>query len=253
MGETSAAGPLIVLSMYLLSTYGSSPRSERVSGRPARAHTMTEDESVPPGTKQVIADAVRSALAAHGYANLTTSRVATECPKSEAFLFYHYDTKDELVAAFLESSTGWIAEELAKVEAESATAELLAVCDRLVPDPEDPESAGLAIGIMELLSHAPHNETLREPLRAHEVGVHETVTGIVREGVAAGEFRDVDPEATAALLVAAAEGSTGFGLALDRPETVEQVRERLQDYVRSEIVREGQSEGSGCASTGRSG
>lgn len=197
------------------------------------------DEPVPPGTKRVIADAVRSALAAHGYADLTTSKVAAECPKSEAFLFYHYDTKDELVAAFLESSTGWIEGELAGVEADSATAELLAVCDRLVPDPDDPEGAGVAIAIMELLSHAPYNDTLREPLRTHQVHVHDTVAGIVREGIAAGEFREVDPDATAAFVIAAAEGSTGSGLALDRPEAVAHVRERLRDYVSSRVVADG--------------
>jgi hypothetical protein len=77
------------------------------------------------------------------------------------------------------------------------------------------EDAGVHVAIMELLSHAPYNETLREPLLALESATLDLLTGIVREGVERGVFRGGDPRATATFLLAAADGSTGFHVALE--------------------------------------
>jgi hypothetical protein len=68
---------------------------------------------------------------------------------------------------------------------------------------------------MELLSHAPYNETLRGPLRELEGAALDALATIVRDGVEQGAFRPVDPDATAAFLLAAADGSTGFHVALE--------------------------------------
>jgi len=42
------------------------------------------------------------ALQEHGYADLTIKRIAEEYGKSTAAIHYHYDTKDDLLAAFLD-------------------------------------------------------------------------------------------------------------------------------------------------------
>lgn len=67
---------------------------------------------------------------------------------------------------------------------------------------------------MEVLSHAPHNETLREPLHALESAALRGLADVVRDGVDQNVFQGVDPEATAAFLLSAADGSTGFHVAL---------------------------------------
>ncbi len=168
---------------------------------------------ISPDARAEIADAVRDALAEHGYERLTTAKIAEHYAKSEAGLYYYYDTKDEMIAAFLEHTAGQLGEELAAIDG-GPEQQLRAACDHLFLSPDD-EDAGVHVAIMELLSHAPHNETLREPLLGLESATLELFAGIVRQGVDSGVFRDVDPRASAAFLLAAADGSTGFHVALE--------------------------------------
>jgi len=173
---------------------------------------MSDDIS--PETKAEIALAVRQALAEHGYERLTTAKIAAEYDKSEAGLYYYFDTKDEMIAAFLEQAAGQLGEELADLDVDDPEQRLRIACDHLFLSPGD-EGAGVHVAIMELLSHAPYNETLREPLLALESSTLDLLTEIVRDGVERGVFRPVDPRATAAFLLAAADGSTGFHVALE--------------------------------------
>ena len=170
-------------------------------------------DGVPPDAKAEIAEAVGAALAKHGYERLTTAKIAAEYDKSEAGLYYHYDSKDEMIAAFLDGAAPAQAAELAD-DGGNPEARLRAACERLFVVPGD-ERAGLHVAVMELLSHAPYNETLRDPLRELEGATLDALADIIREGVADGTLRDVDPDATAAFLLAAADGSTGFHVALE--------------------------------------
>lgn len=179
-------------------------------------------------TKADIALAVRQALAEHGYERLTTAKIAEKYDKSEAGLYYYYDTKDEMIAAFLEETAGSLGEQLATVDG-GPEQRLRQACAHLFVDPGE-EAAGVHVAIMELLSHAPYNETLREPLLALESATLDLLAGIVREGVEQGVFRDVDPRSTAAFLLAAADGSTGFYVALEMD-----VGENLHDGVAAYI------------------
>lgn len=172
---------------------------------------MSED--VPPDAQAEIALAVRNALAQHGYERLTTAKIAAELDMSESGLYYHYESKDEMIAAFLDHAAGQLGEMLVDTESDDPVANLRVACDHLFLSPADPD-AGLHVAIMELLSHAPYNETLREPLLELEWATLNVLEDIVREGVEQGVFREVDPEATAAFLLAAGDGSTGFHVAL---------------------------------------
>ena len=172
---------------------------------------MSDD--VPPDAQAEIALAVRNALAQHGYERLTTAKIAAELDMSESGLYYYYESKDEMIAAFLDHAAGQLGEMLADTGSDDHEANLRAACDHLFLSPEDPD-AGVHVAIMELLSHAPYNETLREPLLELEWATLNVLEDIVREGVEDGVFREVDPEATAAFLLAAADGSTGFHVAL---------------------------------------
>ena len=170
-------------------------------------------DGVPPDAKAEIAEAVGAALAKHGYERLTTAKIAAEYDKSEAGLYYHYDSKDEMIAAFLDGAAAAQAVELAD-DGGNPEARLRAACEHLFVTPGG-ERAGLHVAVMELLSHAPYNETLRDPLRELEGATLDALADIIREGVEDGTFREVDPDATAAFLLAAADGSTGSHVALE--------------------------------------
>jgi AcrR family transcriptional regulator len=192
-------------------------------------------EPVPPEAKAEIAEAVGAALADHGYERLTTAKIAAAYDKSEAALYYHYDSKDEMIAAFLELAADAQATELADTGGDPE-ARLRAACERLFVAPGD-ERAGLHVAVMELLSHAPHNETLRGPLRELEEATLDALADIVADGVETGVFRRIDPDATAAFLLAAADGATGFHVALEL-DVGEDLRTGWSAYVDS-LLAEG--------------
>ncbi|MFB6074898.1 MAG: TetR/AcrR family transcriptional regulator [Haloarculaceae archaeon] len=175
------------------------------------------DDSVPPEARAEIAGAVRRALAEYGYERVTTARIAAEYGKSEAGLYYYYDSKDEMIAAFLEHAAEERRASLAGIDPgdpDDPEAALRAACERLFRSPGE-EGASVHVAVMELLSHAPYNETLRGPLLELERATLDALTALVRAGVERGVFREVDPRAVAAFLLAAADGSTGFHVALE--------------------------------------
>ena len=194
------------------------------------------ENEVPEEARQEVARAVRRALAKHGYANLTTSQIAEETEKSEAFLFYHYDTKDDLVGAFLEDSVGWLDMrlKLTTEELEDPDDRLRALCDIMLALDSPRAMQGIHIAVMELLSHAPHKETLQEPLRVHQNYVRDRLAEEVRTGVEQGIYReDVDPEAVASFLQMTLDGSTGSVLSLRMEDVGRDIQEKIHSYIDS--------------------
>ena len=189
---------------------------------------------VPEEARKEVASAVRSALAKHGYADLTTSQIAEETEKSEAFLFYHYDTKDDLVSVFLEDSVGWldVRLKLTPEELETPDDRLRAMCDILLALDTIEMVQGIHVGIMELLANAPHNETLQEPLRRHQKYIRDRLADELRAGIEQGTYRkDIDPEASASFLQMTLDGSTGSVLALGIGDVGENTRDGVQAYI----------------------
>lgn len=53
-------------------------------------------------TQEAIMDATYQALCKHGYTDLTIQKIADEFGKSKSLLYYHHDTKDEILIVLLE-------------------------------------------------------------------------------------------------------------------------------------------------------
>jgi AcrR family transcriptional regulator len=206
------------------------------------ASMSSSEGEVPEEARKEVASAVRIALAKHGYADLTTSQIAKETEKSEAFLFYHYDTKDDLVTAFLEDSIGWLDMRLKLTadELETPDDRLRALCDIMLALDSPRAMQGIHIAVMELLSHAPHNETLQEPLRVHQDYVRDRLAEEVRAGIEQGIYRDdVDPEAVASFLQMTLDGSTGSVLSLRMEDVGREIQEKVHSYIDG-LRREGE-------------
>lgn len=200
------------------------------------ANSDERDTDVPVETREEVARAIRRSLAKHGYAALTTKKVGAESEKSESTLFYHYETKDDLIAVFLRSSIGWLSEQLETLDIDDPVEQLTTACELLLVDPDDEHMRAINIAVMELLSHAPYNETLREPLLEYEHHVLDTLADILRDGIEQGVFHAVDPDATAAFILSTTDGSTGCVLALEMDDTGEMIRTRLFEYIESELL-----------------
>ncbi|PSQ19971.1 TetR/AcrR family transcriptional regulator [Halobacteriales archaeon QS_8_69_26] len=204
--------------------------------------TADEDEgAVPAAAREEVVESVRRALAKHGYADLTTAKVAAESEKSEAFFFYHYDTKDDLILAFVDWAADRLTRRLSDLDGEDPVVRLYAACEVLLGDYEDETSRGINVAMMELLSHAPHEPAFRERLERYERGVLDDLAGILRDGVDAGQFREVDPESTAAFLLMATDGTAGAVMALGMTDVDAGVREGLFDYLERSVLAPGVS------------
>lgn len=197
-----------------------------------------DGEDVPEPAREEVVQSVLRALAEHGYAGLTTKRVAAQSDKSEAFLFYHYDTKEDLVVAFLEWAVERLSRRLAALDDEDPVTRLYAACDLLLGDTDDDLDRGINVAMMELLAHAPHNERFHDRLVDYERAVLDDLAGVVQEGIDAGVFRPVDPEATAAYLLMTTDGTAGAVMALEMDDVDAMVRERLFDYVERTVLAE---------------
>ncbi|WP_255148642.1 TetR/AcrR family transcriptional regulator [Halorarius halobius] len=195
---------------------------------------------VPDDAAAEIADAVRRALAKHGYAGLTTKKVAAESEKSEAFFFYHCDSKHDLILVFLDYASEW---SLGRLEAVTDIADpvekLYVACEALLGDPDDEFSRGMNVAVMELLAHAPHDTAFHDRLEAYERRVLADLASVLEDGIDAGVFRAVDPEATAAFLLMVADGTAGAVHALGMDDVEAGVRDRLFDYLETSVLAEG--------------
>lgn len=63
-------------------------------------------------TRAEILEATNRALCEHGYAGLTVQRIADEASVTSAAIHYHFDTKEELLNAFLDDLIGRFESEL---------------------------------------------------------------------------------------------------------------------------------------------
>lgn len=188
--------------------------------------------NAPITTRNEIARAVRSALVTHGYADLRTVHIAEASSKSEGSLYYYYETKDELLAAFIRRAPDWIDQRIEKIDATDPDKRLRKICDLLlVPDEDDP-LCGTQIAMLELLSHAPHNPTLQKPLEDYQHHIWDILAGEIRVAINDGIYKqNTDPEETASFLLMILDGSTASVSALEMQGVKADVQARLNRYL----------------------
>lgn len=168
-----------------------------------------------------IMDGIYRALCTHGYADLTMRDIADECSKSKSLLHYHYDTKEDLLVAFLDhilsGFEAWVDEGADRPPARR----IVEFVGWFVFESAETDREAFHIALLELRSQGPFNDRIRERLLRSDRLLRGTVTNVLMDGVEAGVFREVDVEETAALLVATLDGArtrqitleTGLGTA----------------------------------------
>jgi len=156
---------------------------------------------------EAIMAAVDQALREHGYAELTMQDIADESEKSKSSLHYHYDTKEDLLVAFLDGLLTDYEQRMACREGQLPTERLVEFLARFVFTPEDTGREQFHLALLEMRSQGPFNDRIREQLERSDELLRSTAAEIIAQGIEAGVFGDVDPERTAALLVATLDGA----------------------------------------------
>lgn len=195
------------------------------------ASPRSDAETPPEDVEAEVLDAVKAALAADGYADLTTKRIAAEFDKSESLLYHYYDSKEDLVVAFLESTTDWFAERIADIDAGDPVEQLTRLCWLLSSDFEDDRYRDLYLASLEIAAHGPHNDRFREPMVAFQEFIVDRIADVVDRGVELGYFRPVDPWGTAVVLQGLCSSAAYQEIVLGRTDAAEALREGIMDYV----------------------
>lgn len=192
-------------------------------------------------THDAIMRATYRALCKHGYANLTMQDIADELDKSRSLLHYYYDTKEELLLAFLDNLIGWIGARLAESDTEAPLERLEEYIDRFVIDRDQSGQETFALALLELRLQAVHNDAFREKLTAHYEGNVEAVAEIIEDGIEAGVFIETDAYETGEAIYTALVGARMYQVVLDAEGASHRMQEALATFVVDGLLAEEQS------------
>ncbi|MFC7132243.1 MULTISPECIES: TetR/AcrR family transcriptional regulator [Salinibaculum] len=176
-----------------------------------------------------ILDATWRALCTHGYADLTMQDIADETTKSKAALHYHYDSKHDLLVAFLDHVAdrflGRVRDAAATTDGDAA-ARLSAVIDAALSPPETGDIEDMQTALLELKAQAPHESDFRKRLRESDEQFRDLLAEVLADGIDDGSVRpDVDPDETAHFVV------TMFAGAQLRQVSVGESRQPVRDHI----------------------
>lgn len=181
-------------------------------------------------------EATYRALCKHGYAAVTMEDIAAESEKSKAALHYHYESKHDLLVAFLEDLLSSFTAELDAVEGSSATERFRALVGLFLESEEEESDRRFETAVLEMKAQGPYDEAFRERLDEFDAALSERFADVFAAGVESGEFReDLDVDAAADFVVTVLNGAHTRQVAVERP--VEQTRAALERYLDESVRR----------------
>lgn len=169
------------------------------------------------------------ALQEHGYADLTIKRIAEEYGKSTAAIHYYYDTKDDLLAAFLDYILDQFQNTVHEVETTDPEQRLDLLLDKLLVDAQD--HLDLLVAILEMRSQAPYKEAFRERFQQNDEYVRYMLSTVIDQGIQDGVFNDVDAEHAARALMTIVDGGRTRAVVFDEEASLATARQTAKEYV----------------------
>ena len=198
---------------------------------------MSADQSGerPRSTEERIMDATFRALLKHGYSDLSIANIADEFEMSKSSLYYHYDSKDDLLVAFLAFASDRFEEDVVSTPEDDPMAHLERIVEKLLPLRLTEERAAIGTVMSELRSEAVTNEAFREQFTEIDDLLVDTVRDVVERGVADGSFREVDSTRVAEHVVAVLNGARAARSTTNREQAAAAVRISLASYLDSTL------------------
>jgi AcrR family transcriptional regulator len=202
-------------------------------------------------TREAIMNATYRALCKHGYANLTIQNIADEFDMTAAVLHYHYNTKDELLSAFLEHVLGWYADQINVDDIENPRDRLEVLINALLAvllgldGPEDDDTEDIAsleqgetfsMALLELRAQAGRDEEFCEQFTENTEFVMDIMVATIEEGIEQGEFRAVDAEQVATLLLSAMLGGRAYHVSTTHEGIAQTTRNALVDLILDDLL-----------------
>jgi AcrR family transcriptional regulator len=182
-------------------------------------------------TTEEILQATRRALCEYGYADLTVQRIADESSMTSAAIHYHFDTKEELLNAFLDYIIDGFERRLACEDDDPR--KRLETFLRAVFEPAENDDHDFATALMELKIQAPYHPTYRERLIEMDDRMRRVVADAVSDGIEAGYFEETAPEGIARSVVTAINGGHVRAVALG--ESPAETRRVIESHLEERL------------------
>jgi len=180
--------------------------------------------------EDAIMRATYRALCEHGYAELTMRAIAEEYGKTAAAIHYHYETKDELLVAFLEYLLDQFAEDVREVGTDDPAERLGALLDRLLVERAD--DYDFMVALLEMRAQAPYEDAIRAQFVHNDEYVRSLVSETIADAMAQGVFADdLDPERATRALMTIVDGARTRFVVYGREEAMFVAREMAAAYV----------------------
>ncbi|WP_433187246.1 TetR family transcriptional regulator C-terminal domain-containing protein [Actinoallomurus sp. CA-150999] len=155
--------------------------------------------------REEILRAAVAQIAERGVAAVRVADVAAALGVSTALVFYHFRSKDRLVAEAFAYAARRDLDRLAEVAGSGGSARRRLVRALRLYHPSGSAAPGWRLWI-DGWSAALREPELRRVCRRLDLRWRDTIVGIIAEGVAAGEFSCADPEAAAWRITALIDG-----------------------------------------------
>ena len=167
---------------------------------------MNAEKSEANARKRQILEAATAVFARKGFDGASMDDIVRESGISKGGLYWHFKSKDEIIAAILRQ---FFDQEMADLEAivarkGPAGERLVQLAGHLADEME--HAFGLLPISLEFYAVAARQESVRAFLQDYYDNYQITLQELVEEGIARGEFRPVDAAAATTTIIAAFEG-----------------------------------------------
>jgi AcrR family transcriptional regulator len=196
----------------------------------------------PANTREAILAATYRSLRKHGYADLTIQRIGDELDRSPSLIYHHYEDKDALVLACLESLLDHFESELGGEGVDEPRERLEDVLEWWFGTNGDEEWQAFVTTMLELRTRSIHDPDYRTHFTRSDRVFGESVAEIVRAGIETGEFRECDPDAVAETLQTTILGSVLRLASGDDDTWLGTVHAELGTYLEARVYPEGEPE-----------
>lgn len=192
----------------------------------------------PPPSHDEIMAATHRAVCEHGYADLSMRKIAAESDKSHSLLTYHYDTKANLVEAYLDYLLDYLEQYTDPEPSVHPLDRVEAYLDYYTVGSEHlPQT--LKAAFLELQMVALRDDDFQAKFRAHRGENLRMLADILRDGVERGVLRaDLDVDAMAKLVLTSVVGASSWQATSDDPGLAADVRRALRDEVYPVLLTE---------------
>lgn len=180
--------------------------------------------------KQEIMEATYRALSEHGYDGLTTQTIGDEFENSKSLLYYHYESKDDLLVDFLDYVLHEFLHAI-RVQDHPPAKQLRLLVDNIVPETLDEEPYKVQLAMFELRVNAPHDHNAQQQYLDVDRELKQLLKEIIQQGIDSNAFVAVDPDIEAERFLSLLIGVRTRRLTMDDEFSIETARAAILTQI----------------------